>query len=38
MSLNFLFCFDSDYNKQAEVSIFSLLEKCNEKIEINIIH
>ena len=38
MSLNFLLCFDSDYNKQAEVSIFSLLEKCNEKIEINIIH
>jgi lipopolysaccharide biosynthesis glycosyltransferase len=36
--LNFLYCFDSNYNTQACVSIYSLLENVSEKINIYIIH
>ena len=36
--LNFLYCFDNNYNKQASVSIFSLLENSSEKINIFVIH
>ena len=36
--INVLYCFDENYNKQAAVSIFSLLEKVSEKINIYIIH
>ena len=36
--LNFLYCFDKTYNKQASVSIFSLLENSSEKINIFVIH
>ena len=36
--MNFLYCFDKNYNIQAYVSIFSLLENVNEKINIYIIH
>ena len=36
--LNFLFCYDSNYNKQAEVAMYSILENVSEKININIIH
>jgi len=36
--LNFLYCFDENYNIQALVSIYSLLENITEKINIHIIH
>ena len=36
--LNFLFCYDNNYNKQAEVAMYSILENVSEKININIIH
>tara|TARA_X000000368_G_scaffold111569_1_gene86836 strand:- start:701 stop:1630 length:930 start_codon:yes stop_codon:yes gene_type:complete len=36
--LNFLYCFDKNYNIQAAVSIYSLLEKLDEKINLYIIH
>ncbi len=36
--LNFLYCFDKNYNIQALVSIHSLLENITEKINIHIIH
>ena len=36
--MNFLYCFDKNYNIQAYVSIFSLLENVNKKINIYIIH
>tara|TARA_Y100000768_G_C23978805_1_gene684563 strand:- start:514 stop:1461 length:948 start_codon:yes stop_codon:yes gene_type:complete len=36
--INFLYCFDKNYNVQACVSIFSLLENISEKINIHIIH
>lgn len=35
---NFLYCFDSNYNVQAAVSIHSILEKLNENINVYIIH
>ena len=35
---NFLFCFDDNYNKQAEVAMYSILEQFDEKLNINIIH
>ena len=34
MMLNFLYCFDQNYNIQALVSIYSLLENITEKINI----
>ena len=36
--LNFLYCFDSNYNIQSIVSIYSLLNSISEKINIFIIH
>ena len=36
--INFLYCFDSNYNIQAFASIYSLLNKIDEKINIHIIH
>tara|TARA_Y100000992_G_C21257857_1_gene489545 strand:+ start:486 stop:1442 length:957 start_codon:yes stop_codon:yes gene_type:complete len=36
--LNFLYCFDSNYNIQATLSIYSLLEKVDKKINIFVIH
>lgn len=36
--LNFVFCFDQNYDKQAEIAIYSLLECVNEDIDISIIH
>ena len=36
--LNFLYCFDRNYNMQAFSSIISILEKIKEKINIHIIH
>ena len=36
--LNFLYCFDSNYNIQTIVSIYSLLKSVSEKINIFIIH
>ena len=36
--INFLYCFDDNYNIPAICSIYSLLEKVDEKIVINIIH
>ncbi len=37
-TLNFLYCFDSNYNSQAYSSIASLLDSIGEKIKIFIIH
>lgn len=36
--MNFVYCFDNNYNKQALTSMASLLENVDEKININIIH
>ena len=36
--INFLYCFDENYNIQAYISISSLLENVNEKINIFVIH
>tara|TARA_B000000609_G_C24153354_1_gene338796 strand:- start:39 stop:995 length:957 start_codon:yes stop_codon:yes gene_type:complete len=36
--LEVLYCFDQNYNKQAFTSIYSLLEKSSEQLNINIIH
>tara|TARA_B100001996_G_scaffold380509_1_gene368076 strand:+ start:277 stop:1221 length:945 start_codon:yes stop_codon:yes gene_type:complete len=36
--LNFLYCFDKNYNSQALTSIISLLNHVNEEIDISIIH
>jgi len=36
--LEVLYCFDENYNKQAFTSIYSLLEKSSEKLNVNIIH
>ena len=36
--IDFLYCFDKNYNVQACVSIFSLLENISEKTNIHIIH
>ena len=36
--INFLYCFDSNYNKQAFCSMTSLLNHSSEKINIYIIH
>tara|TARA_B100001029_G_C15063999_1_gene461635 strand:- start:19775 stop:20731 length:957 start_codon:yes stop_codon:yes gene_type:complete len=36
--INFLYCFDSNYNIQANNSIYSLLENVSEKINITILH
>jgi lipopolysaccharide biosynthesis glycosyltransferase len=36
--INFLYCFDDNYNIPAMCSIYSLLEKVDEKIVINIMH
>ena len=37
-TLNFVYCFDSNYDSQAFSSIISLLDNVNEKIQIFIIH
>lgn len=36
--LNFLYCFDNNYNNQALTSIISLLDNSSEKINLHIIH
>ena len=36
--LNFLFCFDNNYNKQAFTSIYSLLSNTDSKLNFHIIH
>ena len=36
--INFLYCFDENYNTPAMCSIYSLLENVDEKIVINIMH
>ena len=36
--INILYCFDSNYNVQAAVSINSILEKFNNDINIYIVH
>lgn len=36
--LNFLYCIDKNYNIQAAVSIYSLLESLDESINLFIIH
>lgn len=36
--LNFLYCLDKNYNIQTNVSIYSLLENINEKINLFVIH
>lgn len=36
--INFVYCFDSNYDKQAFTSIASLLDNINEKIKIIVIH
>ena len=38
MNLNILYCFDSNYDKQAQCSIYSLLQNVSEEINITIIH
>ena len=38
MSLNFLYCFDKNYNNQAFTSMCSLLDNISEKIQIFILH
>jgi len=38
MSLNFLYCFDDNYNYQAFSSICSVLDKTSQKLNIFIIH
>jgi lipopolysaccharide biosynthesis glycosyltransferase len=38
MSLNFLYCFDENYNNQAFASMCSLLDSISEKIQIFILH
>lgn len=38
MTLNVLYCFDSGYDKQAQCSIYSLLQNVSETINILIIH
>ena len=37
-TLNFLYCFDYNYNSQAYSSMISLLDLVNEKIHIHILH
>ena len=37
-TLNFLYCFDSNYHNQAFTSIHSLLENVSKKINIFVIH
>ena len=37
-NINFLYCFDNNYNLQANNSISSLLENVSEPISIYIIH
>ena len=36
--MNFLYCFDENYNYQAFVSIYSLLNSLKEKVDIYVIH
>ena len=36
--LNFLYCFDENYNVQGFLSMYSLLEKVDIKIQIYLIH
>ena len=36
--LNFLYCFDENYNQMGFTSIISLLDSIGEKINIHIIH
>jgi lipopolysaccharide biosynthesis glycosyltransferase len=36
--LNILYCFDSNYNNQAFVSLYSLLQNINQKVNIYVIH
>ena len=36
--INFLYCIDSNYNIQASISIYSLLQNVSEKVNIFIIH
>ena len=36
--MNFLYCFDENYNIQGYLSIYSLLENVDNKISIYIIH
>ena len=36
--LNFLYCFDENYNVQGFLSMYSLLEKVDLKIQIYLIH
>jgi len=36
--INYLYCFDTNYNIQALCSIYSLLQKSSEKINLEIIH
>ena len=36
--MNFLYCFDENYNNQAFVSIYSLLNSSKEKVDIYVIH
>lgn len=38
MNLNFLYCFDNNFNQQAMTSIYSLLDKTTIKINLYIIH
>ena len=38
MNLNFLYCFDNNFNQQAMTSICSLLDKTTIKINLYIIH
>ena len=37
-NINFLYCFDSNYNIQAFTSIISLLKNTSRKINIYVIH
>ena len=37
-NINILLCYDSNYNIQGQVTIYSLLENTNNKINFHIIH
>ena len=38
MSINILYCFDNNYEKQATTSMLSLLDKISEPVDLYIIH
>ena len=38
MNINLLYCFDKNYNKQAYISIMSILKKLDSDVSLHILH